>query len=217
MFSFHVTFSHLTKENVTYSRSNSGRFSKYCSTIFVVENMSVFLCFMLDARHCSAIYLYKKRYYAQHWNVSWWGVCMHQLQTSPLLFLRTPSCEVHGYNILQCGSSPRKNVSDLAGILSHQTRRFWYNIVPITFPSCLDIKCVFIRYLIGPMEFEQWANTWDFISPNQNSFKASSRYGHWHTVIQSIEQIWPTVSGTTKLFLHDVVTDKIRIFHWCGP
>ena len=70
MFSFHVTFSHLTEDNVIYSRSNSFRFSKLCSTINVEETMSIFLCFMLDARHCSAIYLNIKRFYATHWNVS---------------------------------------------------------------------------------------------------------------------------------------------------
>ena len=60
-FSFHVTFSHLTEDNITYSRSNSGSFSKYCSTIYVGESLSIFLCFMLFARQCSAIYQYKKR------------------------------------------------------------------------------------------------------------------------------------------------------------
>ena len=32
--------------------------------------MSIFLRFMLNARHCSTIYQDKKRYYARHWNVS---------------------------------------------------------------------------------------------------------------------------------------------------
>ena len=85
MFAFHVMFSHKTEDNVTYSRLDSGLFSKHCSTIYVGETMSIFLCFMLNSQHCPPIYLLKKRYSTLHWNVSPYrcvGVFMHRLQTS---------------------------------------------------------------------------------------------------------------------------------------
>ena len=84
MFSFHVTFRHQTEDNITYSWSNSGLFSKHCSTIFVGESISI-LCLKLNARHCSTIYLYKKRYSAQHRNAHFklgW-VRLHHLRHLP--------------------------------------------------------------------------------------------------------------------------------------
>ena len=64
----------------------------------------------------------------------------------------------------------------------------------------MDKKRVFIRYLIGPREFAQRAKMRDFVGP--------------FTTCEA--QMWS--SGLTQLFLHDVVTDPIRIltFHSCG-
>ena len=82
-------------------------FPSIVSTIYVGETTSIFLCFKLkgiallrrfleiyesrhslrkglpiNARHCSTIYLYKKRYSAQHWNSSVKLGCvgLHQLR-----------------------------------------------------------------------------------------------------------------------------------------
>ena len=80
MFSFLVTFCHKTEDNVMHIFEIEfwPLFQALLYHMHVGETMSNFVYIMLNSRHCSVIYLYKKRNYARHWNVSG-CVCVHQL------------------------------------------------------------------------------------------------------------------------------------------
>ena len=64
-----------------------------------------------------------------------------------------------------------------ADIESQQTRRYWYNIVPITFQVYVVFgqkTCIYTIFE-GIRKFAQRANTWDFVGPFTTSCEARAR------------------------------------------
>ena len=95
MFSFHVSLSHLIEDNITYSWSNSGRFSKHCSSIYVEETISIFLSFKLNVRTVRrSTYIKNDTLPNIGKHLSSW-VCGAAPATSPFVYSRTTSCEIH--------------------------------------------------------------------------------------------------------------------------
>ena len=97
-----------------------------------------------------------------------------------------------------------------------------YNIAPITFQIYVVYgqKRVFIRYLIGPREFAQWANVRDFVGPFTTSGEAHTRIVPQQRANTVIGGSTDTVSGPTQLLLLDVVNItklKYLLFHQCRP
>ena len=115
--------------NITYSSQNSRRFSMHFSTTCVRETMSIFSCFMYNARHCSVIYLYKKTILCLKFEMCV-GVCVHQLLTHlPSCFGRAPSCEG---SLLHpgCGVCREKTFSD---VLAGRSK-------PVLYFTCLELQ-----------------------------------------------------------------------------
>ena len=75
----------------------------------------------------------------------------------------------------------------------------------------MDGKRAFIRYLIGPNEFAQLANTWDIVGPLTMLSEAQTRIVSKRRADTVIDRstVGDTVSGPTKLFPLDIVTDPI--------
>ena len=123
----------VTKPRITlhFLRSNSGRFSKHCSAIYVGETMSIFLCFTLNSRHCPPIYLHKKRYSALHWNVSPYRP-VHAPATDQLLFPRTASCERRSYIYIY--------TSWCMSLAAMKTSLTWVGIDPASYFTYLELK-----------------------------------------------------------------------------
>ena len=72
---------------VTHSRQYSGRFSKHCSNIYIGETLSIFLCFMLNARTV------RRSTYMKNDTMPDIGIC-HAMVNVFIHQLHTSSCSV---------------------------------------------------------------------------------------------------------------------------
>ena len=94
-----------------------------------------------------------------------------------------------------------------------QTRRYWCNIVPITFQIYVVYghKMCFLYDIKSPREYTQRAKIRYFLGPFTTSCEAQTRIVSQRRADLVIGGVRDTVSGPTLLFLLGVVTDTIRI------
>ena len=106
--------------------------------------------------------------------------------------------------------------------VTQQIRRYWYNIVPITFQIYLvygQKTCIYTIFNKPELISTAGQNTGlIFLAPSRRLVRTEPESFLKVDQIRLLTEVRDTASGPTQLFLPDGATDPIRIltFHGCG-